>query len=144
VPPKLETSTFTFGSGATKDELDEIIRALISDFSVSAKPTSWPLLCCSDLSVSAFPCTPREVHEAVHGAFRKPVFKKLSIVANSPSPTARTPNKLKGFTGQISIPFNESKGVHGLTGLITQATPHAVQGSRFKVQSSRFAFAENQ
>jgi hypothetical protein len=31
-----------------------VVRIPVSAFSVSAKPTSWPLLCCSVLSVSAF------------------------------------------------------------------------------------------
>ena len=52
----------------------------------------------------------------VHGYLLIDIVNFLSISANSFFPTPDSINRIKGFTGSISILYNKIKGVHGFTG----------------------------
>src|SRR5437879_4236341 len=66
-----------------------------------------------------------QISRALHGSLLVDNFKFLSISANSFFKKLKTPNRIKWFTGQISIPSNEYKWVHGFTGSEGQSTPFA-------------------
>ena len=52
---------------------------------------------------------------ALHGSLLIDNLKFLSIFANSFSATPKSPSRIKGFTGPISISYNKSKAPHGFT-----------------------------
>jgi hypothetical protein len=80
----------------------------------------------------------------VHGLLLIDKLKTLSIFSNSISSTPIPANRIKGFTGLISISYNKTKGPHGFTGPAPYSPPMGskfkVQSSKFKVQSSVFSF----
>src|SRR5438445_9786395 len=66
---------------------------------------------------------PVRVHGSVHDYLKRACLQNVNVFAISISPTLKSPNAFKGFTGRISKISNETKGVHGFTGPAPQSTP---------------------
>ena len=88
--------------------------------------------------------SPREVHEVVHEASLIDIIKNLNVLINCIFKSSIVNVKIKGFTRQNSISLNKTKGVHGLTRLVPQSPPTAVDLGRSATPARVFSLSPSE